>query len=81
MLLLARGHAAVLRIEPDADAPGAGAAALAARCGALAIPAAVVSSLAETRAALRRFGIEPRPLETPTPVQRIFGRCRAKPGV
>ena len=81
VLLLARGHAAVLRIEPDADAPGAAAVALVARCGTLAIPAAVVSSLARARAALRRFGIEPRPLDSPTPVQRIFGRCRAKPSV
>ena len=79
VLLLSRGHAAVLRIVPEPDARGEETLALVARCRSRAIPAAIVSSLDEARAALRRFGVEPRPSPSPLPFPRMFARCRAKP--
>ena len=79
VLLLSRGHVAVLRIEPDRDAAGAAARTLVERCRAQAIPMAVVESLTQARAALRRFGIEPRPCLPPALFPRSPGRCRAKP--
>lgn len=76
-LLLPRGRVAVLGIERDPGRPGPASRALAARCGAMRIPHATVSSVAEGRAALRRLGIEPRPQE-PTPgasaPASVFGR-------
>lgn len=58
-LLLPRGQVAMLRIERQRDAPGRAAIALLDRCRAMRMPLAVVSSLDEARAALRRFGVEP----------------------
>lgn len=65
-LLLPRGHVAVLRIARDPHRPGPASHALAARCRAMRIPHATVSSVEEGRAALRRMGIEPRP-QGPSP--------------
>ncbi|RYB03674.1 hypothetical protein [Lichenibacterium ramalinae] len=79
-LLLPRGHVALLRIERDPERPGPAACALAERCIALRIPHAVVSSLAEGRAALRRLGVE-RPPGGPGPARggptlaSVFGRA------
>lgn len=60
-LMLPHGRVAVLLIGRDRDGPEP--RALAARCRALRIPHAAVTSLAEARAALRRFGVEPSPGE------------------
>ncbi len=60
-LFLPRGAVAVLSIESDRDRPGPAARATAARCAALRIPVATISSLDQGRAALRRFGVEPAP--------------------
>lgn len=76
-LLLPRGHVVVLRIERDPARAGAAARALEDRCRAMRIPHAIVSNLAEGRAALRRFGVEPRPerAEPARPsLHLIFGR-------
>ena len=77
VLLLPRGQAAVLRIERDPGRQSPAGLDLAARCRAGGIPHAVVSSLDEGRAALRRLGLEPPPLATggrgPT-VASVFGR-------
>ncbi len=56
-LLLPQGHVAMLRIERRRDAPGRAALDLLDRCGTMRIPVALVSTLDEARAALRRFGI------------------------
>ncbi len=59
VLLLPQGQAAMLRIERQRDAPGKAALVLLDRCRAMRMPVAVVSSLDEARAALRRFGVAP----------------------
>ena len=58
-LLLPHGQAAMLRIERQRDAPGKAARVLIDRCRAMRMPVALVSSLDEARAALRRFGVAP----------------------
>ena len=58
-LLLPRGHVAMLRIERQRDAPGRAGLDLLERCRAMRIPVALVSTLDEARAALRRFGLAP----------------------
>ena len=58
-LLLPQGQAAMLRIERQRDAPGKAAIVLLDRCRTMRMPVAVVSSLDEARAALRRFGVAP----------------------
>ncbi len=77
VLLLPRGRAAMLRIERDPGRPGPVCRELTARCRAGGIPHAVVSSLDEGRAALRRLGLEPPPSAAgggrPT-VASVFGR-------
>lgn len=77
-LLLPRGHVAVLRIDRDPVHPGPASRALADRCRAMHIPHATVSSLPEGRAALRRLGVEPRPVDAapagPT-LASVFGRA------
>ena len=57
VLLLPRGQVAMLRIERGRDAPGKAAIVLLDRCKAMRMPVAVVSSLEEARAALRRLGV------------------------
>ena len=57
VLLLPRGQVAMLRIERQRDAPGKAAIVLLDRCKAMRMPVAVVSSLEEARAALRRLGV------------------------
>ena len=49
----------MLRIERQRDAPGKAAIVLLDRCRTMRMPVAVVSSLDEARAALRRFGVAP----------------------
>jgi hypothetical protein len=75
-LILPRGHVAVLRIERDPDHPGPACRDLVARCDALHIPQAIVSSVEEGRAALRRLGVEPPPQrvtrDAPT-LRSVFG--------
>ena len=56
-LMLPRGHAAILRIERQRETPGRVALDLLDRCRAMRIPVALVSTLDEARAALRRFGV------------------------
>ena len=77
VLILPRGRAALLRIERDPGRPSPACRDLAARCRAGGIPHAVVSSLDEGRAALRRLGLEPPPPAAghggPT-VASVFGR-------
>ena len=73
-LLLPEGHVAVLRIEAKPERPGPMGRALAARCTALRIPHATVSSLMQGRAALRRFGVEPRPVPAGPTAHAVFGR-------
>ena len=76
VLILPRGRAAMLRIERDPERPSPAGRDLAARCRAGGIPHAVVSSLDEGRAALRRLGLEPPP-SNPGPggptVASVFG--------
>jgi hypothetical protein len=73
-LLLPQGHVAVLRIEAKPEDPGPAGHALAARCAAMRIPHATVSSLVQGRAALRRFGVEPRPVPAGPATRAIFRR-------
>ena len=56
VLLLPQGQVAMLRIERRRDTPGGAAIDLLDRCRAMRMPVALVSSLDEARAALRRFG-------------------------
>ncbi len=73
-LLLPQGHVAVLRIEAKPEDPGPAGRAVAVRCAAMRIPHATVSSLLQGRAALRRFGVEPRPAPAGTAARTIFRR-------
>ncbi len=57
VLLLPRGQVAMLRIERRRDAPGKPALDLLDRCRTMRLPVALVSSLDDARAALRRFGV------------------------
>ena len=54
-----RGRAVILRVEGRPRRPDRADGPMVARCRAEGIPVAVVRSLAEARAALRRFGLEP----------------------
>ncbi len=51
-----------------------GHVALAARCTAMRIPHATVASLVQGRMALRRFGIEPRPVPAGSAAHAVFRR-------
>lgn len=73
-LLLPQGHVAVLRIEAKPEDPGPVGRALAARCTAMRIPHANVASLVQGRMALRRFGIEPRPVPAGSAAHAVFRR-------
>jgi hypothetical protein len=59
-LLLPRGQVALLQIAGGADRPGPRTLALLRDCHARRVPVAVIRTLDEARAALRRFGFEPR---------------------
>ena len=71
VLLLPRGQVAMLRIERRRDAPGKAATDLLDRCRTMRLPVALVSSLDEARAALRRFGVAgSTPLSSPDLLRR-----------
>lgn len=59
VLLLPCRHTAVLRIEARPDRPGQASLAFAEECVRRNVPLAIVTTLAEARAALRRWGFEP----------------------
>lgn len=59
VLLLPHRQTAVLRLEARPDRPHRDAVAFAEGCVRRKVPLAIVSTLAEARAALRRWGFEP----------------------